>query len=283
MWRLLTNNDCTFEQWKEWFLKPGGGYHEGRLKMLGEAIKGFSRVRTKKEVAPDLPETTIRVISVNMEGEQEKAYSKIISDYMQNPGQTFETMLIHLASVCSHPELPQKPPQLTQECAKLLELRELLEGFGEVKGCIWSWHPSVLQWLARVLPYKSVQYHGQTPPKERERAIHEFNHGNAQIFLGNPSACGTGLNLPNGEWRIFWDCDWSPVEYTQACGRIERGLSYTPRTEYRLVARHSIEEMVWQALEKKENLKELILSGKKVNKETYGEGVIRKWVKRTSH
>jgi len=285
LWKLLTNNDCTAEQWSTWFKHASGEWHKARLGMLGRYLSTISRVRTRKQVAPSLPPTTIRVIRVRMEGPQRSAYDGMIrkqeavmGDHKVR-GWDWMGVMVHLLSLCSHPELPFKPERLTESCAKLEALEEILEGLGETKCCVWSWHPEVLKWLARVLPYKSVQYHGDIGPRAREQAIHEFNNGDAQLFLGNPSAAGAGLNLPAGDVRIYWDASWSPVEYDQSAGRIERGLSYSPKTEYRLVAENSIEEYTWECLARKENLKTAILGGQATAiGDTWSKGIAQRWL-----
>lgn len=283
LWRVLTGNDCTRDQWDSWFQRADGTWHKARLEKLGRYFRSISKVRTRREVAPHLPPVTIRTISVALTGEQRSAYDGMIRrqeavvDGEKVRGWDWMGVMVHLLSLCSHPELPFKPDHLTMHCAKLEALQEILEGLGDTKCCIWSWHPSVLEWLARVLPYKSVQYHGNTSPAARAKAIHDFNHGDAQLFLGNPAASGSGLNLPAGDVRIFWEAGWSPTHYEQACGRIERGLNYSPKTEYRLVGEHTIEEFVWAKVQAKIDMAQLIMSGKQ-KPEEYIRGIVQRWV-----
>ena len=280
MWRLLTRNDCSYPQWVEWFCKPDGSWHKQRLLWLQDYMKRVSRVRTRREVAPDLPQTTINTISVPLEGEQRLAYAELLRGAAIGQGGGGSRMewlgaLAKLSSICSHHELQGEDRRPSARVAKLDVLEGLLEGSGDAQTIIWSWHPGTLDWLARVLPYTAVTYHGGTSPKDRERAIAVFNSGQARLFLGNPSAAGVGLNLPNANIRVFWDSDFSPTDVQQAAGRNERGLMHEPKIEYRLVAQGTVEELAWESQVRKENLRALILGGKQ-QPETVGKGILQR-------
>ena len=281
MWRLLTRNDCTYPQWVEWFCKLDGTWHKQRLLWLQEHMKRISRVRTRQEVAPDLPVTTVRTISVPLEGEQRLAYGELLRGAMIGYGGNGDRMewlgaLARLSSICSHHELQEGERRPSARVAKLEVLEGLLEGSGDAQAIIWSWHPGTLDWLARVLPCTSVTYHGGTSQRDRERAIQLFNSGERRLFLGNPSAAGVGLNLPNADIRVFFDSDFSTVDYVQSAGRNERGLMHDPKIEYRLVAQGTVEEMAWESQVKKENLRALVLGGK-LQPDVVGKGIVARW------
>ena len=282
MWRLLTRNDCSYPQWVEWFCKSDGTWHKQRLLWLQDYMKRISRVRTRQEVAPDLPVTTVRTISVPLEGEQRLAYGELLRGAMIGyGGDRMEWLgtLAKLSSICSHHELQEGDRRPSGRVAKLDVLEGLLEDSGDAQAVIWSWHPGTLDWLARMLPYSSVTYHGGTSQKDRERAIVSFNNGSARLFLGNPSAAGVGLNLPNANIRVFFDSDFSPTDVQQAAGRNERGIKHDPKVEYRLVAQGTVEELAWQSQVKKENLRALILGGKQ-QPEVVGKGIVQRWRER---
>lgn len=273
VWRLLTGNECSIEQWMAWFC-PGGVWDTYRLRELGKYLRCVSRVRTRREVAPHLPPTVCRVVEVPLTGLQRKRYQELIeAEYVDAE---WLAALSHMLGVCSHTDLTSSNALLSQAESKLETLLELLGGMAG-KVVIWSWHPSTLEWLAGKLPGRSVQYHGRVAPRAREEAVRAFNQdADCRFFLGNPAAAGAGLNLPAGDVRIYWDVGWKPVEYTQSQGRIERGLSYSPKLEYRLVAKGTIEAYVWEAVQAKLDLAALILEGKQKPSQQR-DGIRKRW------
>lgn len=280
IWRLLTRDSTSYEQWCLWFRPDGRSWHSERLAQLGRYMKRFSRVRTKKEVAPHLPATIIKTIPVRLDGVQRQLYTKYL-EKLAHPESDNERLgaIQKLLGVCSHPDLAKPGAPLVQAESKLAILLELLEGFGELKTVIWSWHPATLDWLARKLPVESVRYHGGTNEKERAAAVLRFNADpECKVFLGNPSAAGAGLNLPAGDVRVYWDGSFSSTQYVQSAGRIERGIKYDPKMEYRLVAENSVESYAWQMVEKKIDLAEFIFRGGPAATH-HAKGIVARWQK----
>lgn len=126
---------------------------------------------------------------------------------------------------------------------------------------------------------ESVRYHGGTNEKERAAAVLRFNADpECKVFLGNPSAAGAGLNLPAGDVRVYWDGSFSSTQYVQSAGRIERGIKYDPKMEYRLVAENSVESYAWQMVEKKIDLAEFIFRGGPAATH-HAKGIVARWQK----
>ena len=75
---------------------------------------------------------------------------------------------------------------------------------------------------------------------------------------------------------MFFDSDFSTVDYVQSAGRNERGLMHDPKIEYRLVAQGTVEEMAWESQVKKENLRALVLGGK-LQPDVVGKGIVARW------
>lgn len=280
MWRFLTGEQTTSEEWVLWFKPDGRTWHTYRLACLGRYMRRFTRVRTRKEVAPHLPATTSRTLYVPLLGEQRAEYEEWLENFEEASIDDKMVCLTKMLNVCSHPDLPAQ--RLTSAESKLETLLSVLDSIGDKKAVIWSWHPATLEWLAENLKeWNPVQYHGRTSEKDRAAAVYKFNTApEVKLFLGNPKAAGAGLNLPAGEVRIYWDSGWSHVEYTQSAGRIERGLNYTPRMEYRLVAEGTVEEYCWEAIAEKRQLSDIVLQGAMRNAGQRRKTLRELWAKR---
>lgn len=299
IYRYLTRSDVTLQEWNDWFGGTHGRWNKHRLAQYGRHQQGFSQVREKADVAPWLPPVTSRVIRVPLEGRQEELYGQVcLEGKAAWEARTIQahdvwTRLVHLQSIASHPLVAQE--QAYGEISKLRYLKELLFGIGTQKTCIWSWHPAVLDWLFGILnrevPGSCVRYHGQVPKSEKDVAAHRFNHDpEVQFFLGNPSSAGMSLNLPAGSVRIYWDMHWEWVDLHQSRERIERmevdaggnPIVPLPITEFILVGAGTVEEMMLEAVEKKQNFQRLVFGQdeKAIWKSPLVGSVFERWKKR---
>lgn len=281
IWRMLTGDHTTYEEWCLWFQRDDKTYHTERLRQLGRYMQRFSRVRTRKEVSPHLPETTVRTIPVRLVGVQRERYARLLEDLEGAEGNDWLGGLQRLLGVCSHPDLIRSGEPLAGNESKLATLLEVLEGCEGSKVVVWSWHPGTLDWLKKKLPWESVVYHGGTSEAFRARAVARFNQDPAcRLFLGNPSAAGAGLNLPQGQGSVFWDASYKAVQHAQARGRIERGMEYSPKFEIRLVAQGTVEMACWDAITKKVDLAGLVLSpGRPLEKRAHTASIAALWAK----
>lgn len=95
-----------------------------------------------------------------------------------------------------------------------------------------------------------VRIDGTTPSHLRQQAVEEFQAGEADVFLGNIVAAGTGITLTAANTLLFAEYSWVPGENEQALKRIHRiGQDY-PANVYYAVAENSLDlaisRVVWQ-------------------------------------
>lgn len=97
-----------------------------------------------------------------------------------------------------------------------------------------------------------VEYHGTTPPREREANRRRFlEDPDVRILLGTDAA-SEGINLQQGcNALIHMEIPWNPNRYEQRNGRIDRyGQRQRPQV-YLLVATRSLEDRVAQVVVQK--------------------------------
>lgn len=292
LYRLLTGSNVSLDAWVQWFraTKETGSkskWKVDRLKALGGYLAYCTKRVKKKDVAPQLPPVTEQIFRIPLQGKQRAWYAGLINDLRDSEGElgsqvhagtkNWQHKLQYLVSMASHPLIGGYEGWGEGDIAKLDMLRTLLQSIGRQKALIWSWHPGVLDWLAQVIgPEKCVVYHGSISKSQKDAAVRRFQEdASVQYFLGNPSAAGTSLNLGAGTVRIFWDLGWSYVQYHQACERNNRITRTLPVTSYVLIAENTVEEMMWTAIQRKEELSGHIVSESRTK--TYEKEVSNLW------
>ena len=116
-------------------------------------------------------------------------------------------------------------PLSIEDSAKVLALDDLLELYcEEQKVVLWSNFVGNIELLAeRYQRYQPVVYYGKTKHTARDQAVDRFNNEDScRLFIANPQAAGLGLTLIASSLSIFFDRNFSTVDYQQAVDRIHR-------------------------------------------------------------
>lgn len=105
---------------------------------------------------------------------------------------------------------------------------------------------------------------------EGENDIKNWNDGNIPLLLVHPKSAGHGLNLQQGGNIIVWfGLNWSLELYQQANARLHRQGQQKTVIIHHLIVENSIEQRVFQSLQKKENVQEGLLQALKVKYERH--------------
>ena len=109
------------------------------------------------------------------------------------------------------------------------------------------------------LDLKYVELTGETVDKDA--AIKEFNEGEASVLIGNQCAGGIGVNLTAASYMIYYTRSFSLEHDIQSEARNYRGGSEIHKsiTRYDIVATDTIDELVLEALAKKQEISDKIL------------------------
>src|SRR5690606_30522060 len=112
---------------------------------------------------------------------------------------------------------------------------------------VFSQFARQLQLVSEALTARGIAHlklTGETPAKERERLVDQFQRGEPLVFLISLKAGGTGLNLTAADTVFLLDPWWNPAVEDQAADRAHRIGQQRQVTVVRLVARGTIEEKV---------------------------------------
>jgi SNF2 family DNA or RNA helicase len=104
-----------------------------------------------------------------------------------------------------------------------------------------------------------------------DNALERWNRGTVPLLLAHPKSAGHGLNLQDGgHLVIMYGLDWSLELYEQLVARLARQGQRYPVIVYLLMARNTIDELMWLRIQGKDevqsNLKSAVHSYQKMRK-----------------
>ncbi|MBS1249747.1 MAG: RNA polymerase-associated protein RapA [Chloroflexi bacterium] len=284
--------NTTLELWSQFaFLNPGllgnltyfkrefarpieNEGEEETARLLRKMVFPFILRRTKKQVAPELPPRTERVLYTDMEASQRKFYEDTRDYYrakllglIDDEGFDRARMnvlegLLRLRQISNHPKLVNEDFQGRSAKLKLLVERiESLRSEGH-KALIFSQFVQMLKLIQAELEARKIPYlylDGST--RKRQERIDEFqNNAEIPLFLISLRAGGVGLNLTAADYVIHVDPWWNPAVEQQATDRTHRIGQENPVFVYKLIARDSVEEKILELQERKKALVEQVIS-----------------------
>ncbi len=247
--------------------------HPQRRKQLASRLRPILLRRIKKEVAPDLPDRIEEKRDCELTEEQRVLYVSELKRAREmvlnlEDGPAFAQKKIHvlaaltrLRQICCHPSLIGG--QGVSGSGKTMALMDILEPLiaGGHKVLVFSQFVQMLNLLEKELDTRSIPYHmltGRTV--KREAVVQGFQQDpRASVFLLSLKAAGTGLNLTAASYVVLYDPWWNPAVEAQAIDRTHRiGQDRTVIT-YRLLARDTVEDKIYQLQQNKASMVKDIL------------------------
>ncbi len=225
--------------------------------------------RTKKEVAPELPDKIEKTFFCELGNKQERIYretqektrKEIFELEMSgaNEGRVkFAAFkeLLRLRQACVDPRILDQT--FSTEPTKLAAFDEVLDECLDngSRMLVFSSFVSALKLLAAHLKEKGHPYcylDGQT--KNRLAICDRFNEdADIPVFLISLKAGGTGLNLTGADTVLHYDPWWNPAAEAQATDRAHRIGQKRVVTSIKLIAAGTVEEKVLELQAKKAEL-----------------------------
>lgn len=256
---------------------------------IQKMIQPFVLRRTKQEVLQELPEKIETNLYSDLTEEQKTlyvAYLQQMTDTLnQMSGSDFQKNrwsilagLTRLRQICCDPRLFVE--DYTGESGKLNQLKDLVVS-AKASGrrlLIFSQFTKMLTLIETELTeldIASFYLRGSTPAKQRQEMVNAFNSGERDVFLISLKAGGTGLNLTGADTVVLYDLWWNPAVEEQASSRAHRMGQKKVVEVWRLMARGSIEERIYQLQEEKRDLFQSVMTSDEVAPTTLSEEDIR--------
>lgn len=218
--------------------------------------------RTKKAVAPELPDKIEQVLYC----EPSPVQARLYAEWQQKSEQELDalaadgasensmrlatlTQLLRLRQICCDPRLVA-PATAADHSSKLETFRELLaESVDDGhRLLVFSQFTSLLGLLRAELDEQGLSYcylDGGTPQKQRQAEVDRYNNTpDIPVFLISLKAGGTGLNLTGADTVVHFDPWWNPAVEAQATDRAHRIGQKRVVTSYKLICTGTVEEKV---------------------------------------
>lgn len=243
-----------------------------RLDELKEKIDPITSYATKKDCL-DLPDKVYETVYLEMSKEHRKIYNTLKSKLLvQYEGKdltvinkvALTTRLMQIAGgyfpYTEEREIEIGTNRITIEKKagmligkknlKLEKIKEELDELNTFPVIIWSKFITELEAIYAELrkDYKCALYYGGTSTSKREYIIEDFKAGKYDIFIGNPSVAGFGLNLQNATTQLFYSNGFNVEERLQAEDRSHR-IGVKGACLYKdIVYKNSIDEKITKAI-----------------------------------
>jgi superfamily II DNA or RNA helicase len=229
---------------------------------LREKIRPFVLRRMKREVAPELPPRTERVLMVELDENERAVYDTVraatlpeVVKRLSEGGNVILALeaLLRMRQACCHSALV--PGQKAAGSSKIEALVEALSDAAADghKALVFSQWTSLLDLVEPHLKAAGITWNrldGSTT--DRAAVVNEFQSENGpSIMLLSLKAGGVGLNLTAADHVFLLDPWWNPAVEDQAADRTHRIGQDKPVFVYRVVAKDTVEERILLLQEKK--------------------------------
>jgi SNF2 family DNA or RNA helicase len=226
-----------------------------------EQLKQVTHVVSKKD-AVDLPSQIHEVRHVKLTDKEQKAYNEMVNEKVlefENEDVLSRSALVEV----------MKLRQLTSGfCygdegihqvgkSKLNELRDLLDEIGNHQVIIWCNFRYEIIELLKMLPNSAALWAGT---KDREKVITDFKNGKKQYLIANMQSASHGLTFTNCNYGVYFSLSYSYEFQKQSQDRIHRIGQTDKVTYYYLVAKDTIDEVIYEAVNGKAQLSTEVLN-----------------------
>lgn len=262
-WTNFKNYYCVFEQ------KFGHNQIVGykNINVLKDEIESCSLRRDKSIL--NLPPKTIIPEYIDMDTTQQKFYENIMNgildevDKVKINATNLLGLITRLRQATSSPSVLSTSNIVPTKLERAVDLVEEIISNGE-KVVIFSYFKEPLYILQeRLKQYKPLLGTGDLEDKEVSDNIDKFqSNPEYKVFLGTVQKMGTGVTLTAASYEIHIDTAWTYAEFEQTCDRCWRVGTSKPVIIYDLICTGTIDERVWNLLNKKKNVSDYMIDGK---------------------
>jgi hypothetical protein len=238
-----------------------------RQMALAARIRPFLLRRTKGEVLADLPEKSVILKRIELDGQQRDLYetvrlsceatiqSEIAAKGFKKSQLVILEALLKLRQVCCDPSLLKiESAKKVKGSAKLEALIEMIDQMAMEgrKMLVFSQFTSMLDLVAKELAARNIDFvelRGDT--RDRSAPVRQFQETAVPVFLISLKAGGVGLNLTAADVVIHYDPWWNPAVEDQATDRAHRMGQEKHVFVYKLIANGTIEQWMLDIQERK--------------------------------
>ena len=252
---------------------------------LHERLRGMCYIRrTKQDVLPELPpkQRVYVPVEISNRREYERAEKETITWLGEQAAknQDFLDSIAHLSPKEQRKKASERAQDAEQRAARAevlvrIEALKQVSARGKIKA-VKEWiatflesgeklvgfahHQEIIEALAT--EWNAPRITGNTRLKQRQRIVERFQReADLQLVFLNLTAGGVGLTLTAASNSLFVELGWTPTAHDQAEDRLHRIGQESSVTAWYLMARHTIDEDIFELLERKRAVVEAVTDG----------------------
>lgn len=239
-------------------------------------------IRILKKDCLDLPPLLKQEVSVEMSTDQMRMYEEMRKEFVtflkekEGSGepravvaQLAVTKALRLQQIVSGFAKDELGVEHRLKCPRMDVLSELLEELTpNHKVIVWAVFKENYRMIADACKSLGISYaelHGDLSASDKNEHINKFREDEScRVMIANQSAGGVGINLIEASYSIYYSKGFSLEHDLQSEARNYRGGSevHEKITRIDLVSRGTIDELVLEALSKKQQVSDIILGWK---------------------
>ena len=215
----------------------------------------------KKENYLDLPDRTFNVRETTMDPLQQRKYDEMLKENIMEfkshtaLGANELAKIMKLRELTSGFFIATNGMPMTLSDTKVKELLAVLDELDEDRQVIiWINFHYEIKMIVEALKDNYTTLYGDMKQKEKEEAIVNFQKGKVRYLIAHPASGGMGLNFVNCSYVIWFSLSYSLEQYAQANDRVHRIGQVNKCTYIHLLAKNSIDEIIYKVLLKKERM-----------------------------
>lgn len=251
-----------------------GGYEivgYKNLEILKEEIDNNSLRRTK-EILKDLPEKTIIKEIVTLSDEHRKFYNDVKRgvkeecNKIQLNTSNLLSLVTRLRQATACPQILTTNNIKSSKLERCVELTDDLISHGEKVVIFSSFKESVSYIGEELKEYRPLICTGDTKESIISNNVEKFQTDpTCKLIIATHQKMGTGITLNAASYMIWVDTPFTYAQFMQGCDRIYRIGTKHPVFIYNLICENTIDERVYQIVEKKQAISDYIIDGKLSN------------------
>ena len=236
-----------------------------------EIISPLILRRKVAEVRKDLPEKLIIDKVIEMNDFEAERYENIRLQCSGESGKPNLGMLQKLRQFCAFPSIVDDslqnslPTDVSEKYNYLIEITDSIYQKHEKALIFTGWINAqniIIESLNARYGIKCFVLNGETPQDQRQKVVDEFSARNGfEIMILNPTVGATGLNITAANHVIFYTLEWNPSQEDQCIGRAARIGQTKTVMVYRLFYCDTVEDVMNERLNRKRQLREIIIQG----------------------
>ncbi len=190
------------------------GTKEEHIPELVALWKQIGLRRTRREVAPDMPDIAFDFLPVDLGSKVDLA----------SPGFTSDEDILNTLEHSAVVDREDRKAVAMAKIGPLLEEVQLDLGNCLLRQTvIFGWHVEALKKVTSCLGnmgFKAELIYGGTPEGKRVEIQQKFKLGLIDVVVGQIRACGTAIDLSAASHGYFLELDWVPTNNAQAAARL---------------------------------------------------------------